>query len=85
MAEIVYVLCAITSGLVAALLIRSYRENKTSLLLWSSLCFVLLAVNNLLLVIDLVLILSIDLWLARQLTALFAMLLLILGFVWETR
>lgn len=86
MAEAVYLLCAATSILVATLLVRSYSANKTGLLLWSSLCFIGLAINNLLLVIDLVLLpTSIDLSFARQGTALVAMALLIIGLVWETR
>lgn len=85
MAEIVYLLCAITSILIAALLVRSYRASRTRLLLWSSLCFAGLAINNLLLVVDLMVVTSIDLSIARQATALGAMLLLVIGLVWEAR
>jgi hypothetical protein len=86
MAEIVYVLCAATSALCALLLIRSYRLSKSRLLLWSSLCFVGLAINNALLVLDLLVIgpeLDLSLW--RQGTALGSLLLLIIGLVWEAR
>jgi hypothetical protein len=85
MAETVYLLCAATSTLVAVLLVRSYFEKKSSLLLWSSLCFVGLALNNLLLVLDLLVVASVDLSFARQGTALAAMVLLIIGLVWEAR
>ena len=85
MAEIVYLLCAGTSALVAVLLVRSYVDKKSSLLLWSSLCFVGLAINNLLLVVDLLIATSVDLSFVRQGTALAAMLLLIIGLIWETR
>jgi len=86
MAEIVYVLCAATSALCALLLIRSYRLSKSRLLLWSSLCFVGLAINNALLVLDLLVIgPEIDLSLWRQGTALGAILLLVIGLVWEAR
>lgn len=85
MAETVYLLCAATSVLVAILLVRSYRAKRSSLLLWSCLCFVGLAVNNLLLVIDLLVVPSVDLSFARQGTVLAAMSLLIIGLVWEAR
>lgn len=85
MAELVYLLCAATSALVAVLLVRSYIDKKSSLLLWSSLCFVGLAANNLLLVVDLIFVASVDLSFARQGTALAAMILLIVGLIWETR
>jgi hypothetical protein len=85
MAEIVYLLCAATSALVAVLLVRSYTDKKTSLLLWSSLCFVGLSINNLLLVVDLMVVTSVDLSFARQGTALVAMLLLVVGLIWEAR
>lgn len=85
MAEIVYLLCAATSVLCAGLLIRSYRRSRSRLLLWSSLCFVGLVVNNTLLVVDLVLVPSLDLSYARQGTALVALLLLTIGLVWEAR
>ncbi|HEX6640181.1 MAG TPA: DUF5985 family protein, partial [Thermoanaerobaculia bacterium] len=51
-AIIVYVLCAATSGLCAVLLLRGYRKSRARLLFWSGLCFTGLALNNLLLVID---------------------------------
>ena len=85
MPEVVYLLCAITSVLAATLLVRSYRASRTRLLLWSSLCFVGLALNNLLLVLDLMVITSVDLSIVRQLTALVALLLLLYGLVWESK
>jgi hypothetical protein len=60
MAEAVYFLCAATSIACAWLLFRGYRASKTRLLFWSSLCFVGLAMNNVLLVVDLVLLPSVD-------------------------
>ena len=52
MAEAVYLLCALTSIACAVLLVRGYRRSRSRLLLWSSLCFVGLAANNSLLVVD---------------------------------
>ena len=47
----VYGLCLLTSGLCAALLFRSYSRSRQPLLLWSALCFLLLAIANLLVVV----------------------------------
>ena len=54
MAEVVYILCALTSLACAVLLIRGYRRSRSRLLLWSCLGFVALAANNVLLFVDLV-------------------------------
>ncbi|MBC6983532.1 hypothetical protein H8B08_17435 [Caulobacter sp. 17J80-11] len=68
----------------AALLVRSYLRTRTRLLLWSALCFVLLALNNLFVVGDMILLPSVDLTLGRQLSALAAVCVLLYGFIWET-
>lgn len=81
MAEIVYILCAATSVVCAALLYRAYRSNRTPLLLWSTLCFVGLAINNVLLFVDVVLLPDVDLRLLRAGSALVAMILLLVGLV----
>ena len=39
MATGVYLLCALTSALCAALLLREYRRSRARLLLWSSISF----------------------------------------------
>jgi hypothetical protein len=86
MAEAVYLLCAITSALCAVLLLRSYLKTRTRLLLWTSLCFVGLFINNVLLVVDLVLLpMSIDLAVLRSGVAAVAGLVLVLGLIWEAR
>jgi hypothetical protein len=79
----VYILCFLTSAACAWLLGRSYLANRTRFLLWSSICFVFLALNNLALVFDLVILPAYDLRLARLLLALAAAVSLIWGFVWE--
>jgi hypothetical protein len=80
----VYFLCFLTSACCAWLLVRSYRNTKTKLLLWSAACFVLLALNNLVLFIDLVLLpASVDLTLLRGLLGLSAVGTLLYGFIWE--
>ena len=81
---IVYVLCLVTSAACAWLLGRSYRRTGMRLLLWSSICFALLAANNLVLVLDLVVLADgVDLRLLRQSFALAAVVSLIWGFIWE--
>ena len=85
MPELVYLLCAATSALCAVLLVRSYRRSRSRLLMWSCLCFVGLAINNVLLVVDLVLVESVDLSYFRQGTALASLSLLAIGLVWEAR
>jgi hypothetical protein len=54
MAEAVYILCALTSGLCAVLLTRGWLRTHVRLLLWSAICFGILTLNNVLLVVDLV-------------------------------
>ncbi|MGH8200654.1 MAG: DUF5985 family protein [Steroidobacteraceae bacterium] len=86
MAELVYILCALTAILCAVLLYRGYRANRTRLLFWASLAFLLLAVDNVILYIDLVILPAPpDLFWYRTGAALAAMLLLVFGLVWETR
>ena len=57
----VYLLCFLTSPVAMLLLLRSYRQNRTRLLLWSALGFIALAVNNFLLFADLVLLPTVNL------------------------
>jgi hypothetical protein len=83
MAEVIYVLCAITSTLCAALLTRSYLRTRTRMLMWSALGFVGLAVNNILLFVDLAVVPDINLALPRNVAALVGMALIVVGLIWE--
>jgi Family of unknown function (DUF5985) len=85
MASLVYALCALTSALCAVLLLRAYLTHPVRLLLWSSLSFMALTVNNGLLFIDLVLVPTTDLSLYRNLTAASGVLVLLLGLIWDGR
>ena len=85
MAEAIYLLCAATSLAAAVLLFRMWRVRGTRLLLWSCLCFGGLAVNNILLFIDLVVVPDVDLMLVRTATVVASVLLLLFGLVWESR
>lgn len=84
MAKVVYLSCALMSLGCAFVLIRSYLKNKTQLLFWSGLCFIGIAINNVLLFVDLMLGPSYDLSLIRAVVVLCAMVVLLYGLIWET-
>jgi hypothetical protein len=83
LAPTVYSLCLLSSVACAWLLARSYARTRTRLLLWSAACFFLLAIANLLVVIDLVIIPAVDLNPVRQFFTLVAVSVLLFGFIWE--
>jgi hypothetical protein len=83
MAQIVYVLCGLTSVLCAGLLYRQYRSSCAPLLFWSTWCFVCLALTNVLLFVDLVLFPEIDMLYVRSVLTLTGMLMLIYGLIRE--
>jgi hypothetical protein len=82
-AEIVYILCALTSFLCAFLLFRQYRSSRSHLLFWSTCCFVCLAGANTLLFVDIVVLPDIDLALWRSSITLAALLMLLYGLIRE--
>lgn len=84
MANVVYSLCALTSIVCAVLLIQGFLRTRSRLLLWSSLCFVGLVVNNLLLVLDRIFVPDVDLYTLRLVSALVALTLLVYGLIWES-
>jgi hypothetical protein len=84
MAETIYLLCGLTSASCAVLLLRAFARSRVRLLLWSGLCFAGLALNNVLLLADLVVFpTEVDLSLVRSATALAAMSLLVVGLALE--
>lgn len=83
MAPAVHILCALTSIACAVLLIRGYFGTRVRLLLWSSLCFVGLALNNVMLVVDEIVFPDMDLSIPRAMPALVGLVVLIYGLVWE--
>lgn len=85
MAVAVYVLCAVASTAVALLLLRGYLQSRARLLLWSTLGFAGLAVNNVVLVVDKVVVTEVDLSLVRGLTALAGVGILLAGLIVEAR
>ncbi len=79
---IVYTLCFATSAACAWLLGRHYRRTRMPLLFWSALCFLFLAGNNLLVVLDLLILPAVEFRLARLLLGLAAVAVLLFGFIW---
>ena len=80
---LVYTLCFITSSACALLLARSYRRSGARLLLWSALCFLFLALNNFVVVIDLLIIPAADFRIVRLAFSLAALCVLLFGFIWD--
>ena len=84
MASVIYFLCALTAALCAGFLLQAYGRGRYRLLLWSGLCFVGLAINNFLLVLDKLVFPSVDLSLLPSATALAAMLVLLYGLILDS-
>ena len=84
LANAIYILCALTSILCTVLLVRGYRQSRARLLFWSALCFAGLALNNILLIVDVRVLPAIDLQIWRTVPAVAGVLLLVYGLVWET-
>jgi hypothetical protein len=82
-AQVIYLLCAATSLVAAAMLLRQYLRRRTPLLLWSSVGFVGLAINNVLVWVDLGLFTGVDLSLIRGAAGAIAMVVLVYGLIWE--
>lgn len=81
---VVYTLCLLASLLCAGLLTRAWLKARTRLLLWTAVSFGFLALNNLLLVVDLVLLpTQVELWWPRQLALIAAIGVLVYAFIWE--
>jgi hypothetical protein len=79
----IYITCCLTSVTCALLLLRAYRGSRVRLLLWSGLCFVCLALNNIVLIIDLMILPEIDFSLYREIPALVGLMLLLFGMIWD--
>jgi hypothetical protein len=79
---LLYLLPCLACLACTALLAREYLRTRARLLLWSTLCFIGLSLNNVLLFLDLVVFPEFDLRLIRVLASLSGMLLLLYGF-WE--
>lgn len=83
MAPASYLLCCITAMACAILLGRARQQAHSRLLFWSALCFWGLTATNALVFIDLIIVPGSDLYVARLVTAVVSMGLLLYGLVWE--
>jgi hypothetical protein len=83
LANAIYILCALTSILCTLLLVRGYRQSRVRLLFWSACCFAGLALNNIMLIIDLRTA-AVDLQIWRTIPAVIGVALLVYGLVWES-
>jgi hypothetical protein len=84
-AEAIYLLCAATSLVASVLLMRRYLASRTPLLLWSFIAFIGLALNNILVFVDIVVVPAADLSVLRTFTGAAAMCILLYGLIWESR
>ena len=79
----VYFLCFATSAACAILLARNYLRTASRLLLWSALCFLLLALNNLVVILDMIVFPDINFRLLRLVFSLSAVVVVLFGFIWD--
>lgn len=82
---LIYGLCLAASAGCAGLLARAYLRTHTRLLLWTAVSFGFFALNNMILVVDMLVLPDQDLWIWRQLAAGVGLIVLLVGFVWEMR
>jgi hypothetical protein len=80
-----YVLNCLTMLFCAVLLLRAYFAVRRRLLLWSGLCFAAFTITNLLVVLDLVVFTSTDLYTWRLGSSAVGVTLLLIGLVWESK
>lgn len=81
----IYSLCLLTCFGCALLLWRGFRRTRYRLLFWSSLCFLILGLGNLLLFADLVLYPGTNMLVVRNVVTLAAILVLLFGLVFESQ
>jgi hypothetical protein len=80
---VVFLLCLATCILCLVLLSLGYLRTRNRLLLWTAACFVFLAINSGLVVLDVLVFPEIDLRLYRQVATVAALSILLWGFIWE--
>lgn len=79
----VFLLCLLTCIVCLVLLTQAFLRTRNRLLLWSALCFVFLAINSGLVVLDMLVFPELDLRLYRHIAALSAVSILLYGFIWD--
>ena len=83
MAIALYVVTILTTLLCAVLLLRAYVRVRRGLLLWSGLCFAGLTLDSVLVLADMVLFPSVDLYTWRLASVAVSISLLVFGMIWE--
>lgn len=83
MSSVVYTLCAAASLFCAVLLTRSYLARRDRILLWVGIGFWGLAINNVLLFADYVVVPSVELSGVRALSAAVSLMVLLFGLIWD--
>lgn len=81
----VYILCAMTALACAVLLLRGYRNSGTPLLLWCGVFFLAMALENVILFVDLIIVPTIDLSDFRRSVALIGVILLLYGLIFKVK
>lgn len=71
-AAAIYFLCALLSCGCAIMLLRSYFRHSNKLIFWATVCFIGMAINNLILVVDILVFPEVDLSMLRAVTFLLA-------------
>lgn len=79
---VVYTLSFAASATCAGLLMRGFAKSRARLLFWSGLCFLLLAGNNFVVIIDMLVIENIDFRMLRIFLSLAAVSVLLFGLMW---
>jgi hypothetical protein len=83
MAALIYSLCFMTAVLCGWLLLQAYGKSGNRLLFWSGLFFVIMASNNMLLMADKLVFLSVDLTVLRYIVAFVANGIFLFGLIFE--
>lgn len=82
---IIYLLCSLTSLACAVLLHLGARRSGSRMLFWCGLCFSVMAVANVLVIVDHYVLTDVALWPARYGANLLAVSLLLYGLIFEER
>lgn len=83
MAAALYIITILVTLSCAVLLLRAYARVRRGLLLWSGLCFVGLTVDSVLVLADMLLFPSLDLYTWRLASVAVSVSLLVFGMIWE--
>jgi hypothetical protein len=85
MAVVIYSLCLITALCCAAILVRAFTRTRRPLLMWASLCFLCLALNEAVVMVDLYLLPDLSFRILRSSLGLTAALLMLVGLIFPAR